>query len=160
VVRSSPEQFATEAKETSMPAFVRVAAAFALLTAAALLGACGSDNGTGPSGGVTALQTLDLRVGTGAEAVNGKQLSVRYTGWLYDQRQPDNKGSQFDAGVFQFKLGAGAVIAGWDQGLVGVKVGGQRRLTIPPQLGYGSQGAGPIPPNASLVFDVELLAVS
>jgi FKBP-type peptidyl-prolyl cis-trans isomerase FkpA len=105
----------------------------------------------------------DLVVGTGTAATAGRVVSVRYTGWLYDPTRPDNKGSQFDTSgtgtLPPFVLGAGSVIRGWDQGLVGMRVGGQRRLVIPPELGYGSQGNGPIPPNASLVFDVELVAV-
>jgi FKBP-type peptidyl-prolyl cis-trans isomerase len=89
---------------------------------------------------------------------------VNYTGWLYDPLRPENKGQQFDSSVgrqpFTFTLGAGQVIRGWDQGVPGMKVGGQRRLTIPPDLGYGANGAGGvIPPNATLVFDVDLLDV-
>jgi len=90
---------------------------------------------------------------------------VHYTGWLYDSAAPENKGAKFDSsrdrGVpFGFFLGAGKVIKGWDQGVVGMKVGGQRRLVIPPQLGYGERGAGGvIPPNATLIFDVELVDV-
>jgi FKBP-type peptidyl-prolyl cis-trans isomerase FkpA len=105
---------------------------------------------------------LDIRVGTGADAVPGRTLTVRYTGWLYDPLQPEQKGRQFDSSVggtpFVFTLGAGRVIRGWDQGVVGMKVGGLRRLVIPPELGYGTQGSPPvIPPNATLVFDIELL---
>ncbi len=88
---------------------------------------------------------------------------MNYTGWLYDASKTDNKGTQFDTsigrGVFSFLLGAGQVIAGWDQGVPGMKVGGSRRLIIPPSLGYGASGAGPIPGNATLVFDVSLVAV-
>lgn len=100
----------------------------------------------------------DLVVGEGAEAQSGQRVSVHYTGWLTD-------GSKFDSSVdrndpFQFALGRGMVIRGWDEGVVGMKVGGKRKLTIPPQLGYGAQGAGGvIPPNATLVFDVELLEI-
>jgi FKBP-type peptidyl-prolyl cis-trans isomerase len=106
----------------------------------------------------------DLRVGPGAEAVTGRRATVNYTGWLYDPLRPENKGQQFDSSVgrqpFTFTLGAGQVIRGWDQGVPGMKVGGQRRLTIPPDLGYGANGAGGvIPPNATLVFDVDLLDV-
>ena len=83
--------------------------------------------------------------------MDGQQLTVSYTGWLYDSNAPDNKGSIFDSGAgFQFRLGAGQVIAGWDRGLVGMRVGGMRRLVIPPDLAYGSQGQGSIPPNATL----------
>jgi len=107
---------------------------------------------------VTELKIEDLKKGTGAEAKAGATVSVHYTGWLTD-------GTKFDPAVdrgtpFEFPLGAGNVIAGWDQGVEGMKVGGKRRLTIPPDLGYGAQGAGgAIPPNATLVFDVELLDV-
>ena len=127
------------------------------------LAACGGSSPSSPTPNVAYSQT-DLRVGTGDEAVNGKLLTVNYTGWLYDANQTDQKGAQFDTSVgkapFQFRLGAGAVIAGWDRGLVGMKVGALRRLVVPPSLGYGAAGNGPIPGNASLVFDVELLAVS
>ncbi len=107
----------------------------------------------------------DSKVGTGAEAVAGHQVTVHYTGWLYDEKAPDHKGRKFDSSrdrgePFTFDLGAGMVIRGWDQGVAGMKVGGQRTLVIPPQLGYGARGAGGvIPPNATLVFDVELLGV-
>jgi FKBP-type peptidyl-prolyl cis-trans isomerase len=100
----------------------------------------------------------DLVAGTGDTATAGQTVVVHYTGWL-------TNGTKFDSSVdrndpFDFKLGAGRVIAGWDQGVAGMKVGGKRKLTIPPQLGYGERGAGGvIPPNATLVFDVELLAV-
>ena len=107
----------------------------------------------------------DHKIGTGAEAVAGKTVSVHYTGWLFDASRPDNKGKKFDSSrdrgsPFEFPLGAGRVIAGWDQGVAGMKVGGQRTLVIPPELGYGARGAGGvIPPGATLVFDVELLGV-
>ena len=106
----------------------------------------------------------DLVVGGGTEATPGTSLTVNYTGWLYDPAQSEGKGRQFDTstgrGPFVFTLGAGRVIAGWDQGVAGMKVGGQRRLVIPPNLGYGSAGAGAdIPPNATLVFDIELVEV-
>jgi FKBP-type peptidyl-prolyl cis-trans isomerase FkpA len=106
----------------------------------------------------------DLLVGDGAEATPGTNLIVNYTGWLYDPAQPEGKGQQFDSstgrGPFMFMLGVGQVIPGWDQGVAGMKVGGQRRLTIPPELGYGSTGAGTaIPPFATLVFDIELVGV-
>jgi FKBP-type peptidyl-prolyl cis-trans isomerase FkpA len=104
------------------------------------------------------LKYEDLVEGAGAEARAGQQVSVHYTGWLTD-------GSKFDSSVdrnqpFQFALGRGMVIRGWDEGVAGMKVGGRRKLTIPPQLGYGARGAGGvIPPNATLVFEVELLEV-
>ena len=108
---------------------------------------------------------IDHVIGTGVEATPGKMVSVHYTGWLFDAAAPDNKGKKFDSSrdrgsPFSFPLGAGRVIAGWDQGVAGMKVGGQRTLTIPPELGYGARGAGGvIPPGATLVFDVELLGV-
>jgi FKBP-type peptidyl-prolyl cis-trans isomerase len=107
----------------------------------------------------------DMEVGTGKEAVKGNAVTVHYTGWLYDDHSSDQRGPQFDSSrdrgePFVFPLGAGHVIQGWDQGVAGMKVGGKRTLIIPPELGYGSRGAGGvIPPNAKLVFDVELLDV-
>lgn len=123
--------------------------------------ACGDTERTN----VTELIRQDGRVGTGAEAVAGRNVTVHYTGWLYDATRADHKGSKFDSSrdrnePFQFQLGAGQVIPGWDQGVAGMKVGGQRTLTIPPDMGYGASGAGGvIPPNATLLFDVELLDV-
>lgn len=99
----------------------------------------------------------DLVKGKGAEAVRGKTVEVHYTGWLAD-------GTRFDSSAggqpFSFRIGAGEVIDGWDRGVAGMKVGGKRKLTLPPELGYGAKGAPPeIPPNATLVFEIELLAV-
>jgi FKBP-type peptidyl-prolyl cis-trans isomerase FkpA len=136
----------------------------ALLLTTVLAGACGggddgSSSPTAPSTGSAPFSQTDLRVGTGAEAVGGRTLRVNYALWLYDPGQPDNKGRQIEANLHSFTLGAGAVIRGWDQGLVGMRVGGQRRLVIPPELAYGARGNGPIPPNATIVFDVELLDV-
>ena len=111
------------------------------------------------------MKVTDVEVGTGEEAVAGKTVSVHYTGWLYDESAPDHHGKKFDSSrdrgqPFNFALGAGSVIKGWDQGVAGMKVGGKRTLTLPPEFGYGSRGAGGvIPPNATLVFDVELLGV-
>jgi FKBP-type peptidyl-prolyl cis-trans isomerase len=134
-----------------------------VLIAACLLAACAGDN-MGQSK-ITQLMKQDVKAGTGAEATSGRRVRVQYTGWLYDEGAADHKGKQFDSSrggePFEFRLGAGEVIPGWDQGVAGMKVGGQRTLTIPPDLGYGAQGAGgAIPPNATLVFDVELLNVS
>jgi len=104
------------------------------------------------------LQVEDMVVGTGAEAIKGKLVSVHYTGWLTDGKKFDT--SKDRGQPFQFPLGRGHVIQGWDQGVEGMKVGGKRKLTIPPELGYGAQGAGGvIPANAILVFEVELLGV-
>lgn len=137
-----------------------------LVLCAALLiaSACGSSE-TSPSVGVNvAFSATDITVGSGATATAGRSVSVNYTGWLYDASKTDNKGTQFDSstgrGVFTFVLGAGQVIAGWDQGVVGMKAGGKRRLIIPPSLGYGAAGVGPIPGNATLVFDIDLILVS
>ncbi len=114
---------------------------------------------------ITELQIIDHQQGEGSEAVAGKPVVVHYTGWLYDESAEDNKGGKFDSSrdrnsPFTFNLGAGQVIRGWDEGVAGMKVGGQRTLVIPPEMGYGAAGAGGvIPPNAVLVFDVELLDV-
>jgi FKBP-type peptidyl-prolyl cis-trans isomerase FkpA len=109
------------------------------------------------------LQKIDTVPGTGKEAVAGATVVVNYTGWLYDPKAPQQHGAQFDSSVgrepFSFRLGSGGVIKGWDDGLQGMKVGGKRTLVIPAAMGYGADGAGPIPPNANLIFDVELLDV-
>jgi len=113
----------------------------------------------------TELKKIDVKQGTGAEAVSGKPVVVHYTGWLYDASKPDQKGAKFDSSrdrgqPFSFPLGGGRVIKGWDEGVAGMKVGGQRTLIIPPAMGYGERGAGGvIPPNATLIFDVELIDV-
>ena len=104
----------------------------------------------------------DITVGSGAQAVAGKHISVHYTGWLFNDGK---QGAKFDSSKdrgqpFDFPLGAGHVIKGWDEGFAGMKVGGVRKLTIPPEMGYGARGAGgAIPPNATLLFEVELLGV-
>ena len=110
-----------------------------------------------------AFQKIDTMVGTGATATTGSHVTVNYTGWLYAPDAPQHHGAQFDSSIgrtpFTFRLGSGMVIPGWDQGVDGMKVGGKRTLVIPAALGYGAEGAGPIPPNANLIFDVELLDV-
>ena len=114
---------------------------------------------------MTTLQKIDTTLGTGAEATPGKQVSVHYTGWLFDAAAVDQKGAKFDSSLdrgqlFDFPLAAGHVIKGWDEGVAGMKVGGKRTLIIPSEMGYGARGAGGvIPPNATLVFDVELHGV-
>jgi FKBP-type peptidyl-prolyl cis-trans isomerase FkpA len=117
---------------------------------------------TEPSNNAPFSQT-DLRVGIGASAATGGTLTVHYTGWFYNESAPDQKGVQFDSSrlgtPLTFVLGGGGVIAGWDQGLVGMRVGGLRRLVVPPSLAYGEARFGPIPPNATLLFEVELLEV-
>lgn len=143
-----------------------------LLTAALFTSACTDSASTSqikevvvPAAPSTVLIKKDVKVGTGAEAKAGQTVSVHYTGWLFDANAADNHGKQFDSSrtrgtPFKFPLGGGRVIKGWDQGVVGMKVGGQRTLTIPASLGYGARGAGgAIPPNATLVFDVELLGL-
>ena len=116
-------------------------------------------------GAPTALKTIDRKVGTGALAEAGQPVAVHYTGYLYDATAPDNKGKKFDSSIdrkvpFGFIVGAGRVIKGWDEGVPGMKVGGQRTLIIPADKGYGERGAGAdIPPNATLLFDVELMSV-
>ena len=112
----------------------------------------------------SAFTSSDLRVGTGDTAAAGNTLMVHYTGWLYDETKSDKKGAQFDASEanrpFVFRLGVGQVIQGWDQGLVGTKVGGIRKLIVPSEMAYGRAGAGSsIPPNATLVFEIELLSL-
>jgi len=110
---------------------------------------------TTPSG----LTIDDLVVGTGAIAAAGQKVTVHYTGWLLDGTKFDSSKDRNDP--FEFPLGAGRVIKGWDEGVAGMKIGGRRKLTIPPALGYGARGAGGvIPPNATLVFEVELLGVA
>ena len=142
----------------------RLLRAAATAAACALLatGLAGCGTSTSPSN-VVPFSQLDVRLGTGAEAANGNTLSVNYTGWLYDASKTDAKGVQFETSVggtpFVFTLGSGQVIKGWDQGVPGMKVGGVRRLVIPASLAYGSSRNGPIPPFASLVFEIELLDV-
>jgi FKBP-type peptidyl-prolyl cis-trans isomerase len=142
------------------------------LSASLALAACGGGGGSSgtpinqdPNGwnAVTALKTVDNTLGTGATAAAGKKATVNYSLWLYDVRVADTKGTSIETGSFQFTLGTTplSVIAGFDQGVTGMKVGGKRTLTIPASLAYGATGAAPkIPPNAALVFDVELTAIN
>lgn len=155
---SASQAPATEAAKPADPAAQAAATAPAAETAAAAPAVASSS--------ITSLQSNDVKAGTGAEAVAGKAVTVHYTGWLYDEKAADKHGAQFDSShdreePFEFTLGGGQVIQGWDQGVAGMKVGGQRTLTIPASLAYGESGAGggAIPPNATLVFDVELLDV-
>lgn len=104
------------------------------------------------------LEIEDITIGEGAEATSGQAVLVHYTGWLTDGRKFDSSKDRHEP--FEFRLGGQEVIAGWDEGVAGMKIGGTRKLTIPPQLGYGARGAGGvIPPNATLLFEVELLAL-
>jgi FKBP-type peptidyl-prolyl cis-trans isomerase len=122
---------------------------------------------TAPTGTETmAMQKIELAPGAGAEIKSGQTALVHYTGWLYDAAAPENKGNKFDSSVdrnepFEFDVGKGQVIKGWDEGVVGMKVGGKRRLVIPPEMGYGARGAGGglIPGGATLVFDVQLVEI-
>jgi FKBP-type peptidyl-prolyl cis-trans isomerase FkpA len=136
--------------------FTTVVAGMLLVGAAA----CG-DSPTAPS--TAPYRQTDIIPGSGTEAVTGTVVTVNYTGWLYDASKLDGKGLQFDSSSttapFAFTLGAGQVIRGWDQGVAGMKVGGLRRLVVPPSLAYGAVRYGPIPPDATLVFDIELVSV-
>ena len=133
-----------------------------ILVIAALISGCASGEGMS---NIKELIRKDDVTGSGHQAVAGRSVTVHYTGWLYKEDAADHKGRKFDSSrdrgePFEFHLGAGEVIRGWDEGVAGMKVGGRRTLTIPPDYGYGAQGAGSaIPPNATLVFDVELLDV-
>lgn len=137
-----------------------------LLLSAWLLAACQlADPGIPPGGSVAELQRIDDLIGSGATATAGSDVTVHYTGWLYDERAPGRRGMKFDSShdrgqPFTFLLGAGQVIRGWDDGVAGMQVGGRRTLLIPSGYAYGRKGGGGvIPPNASLVFEVELLDV-
>ena len=139
-------------------------AATLVLFGAIAVGCGGDDTPASPSSPGAPFSQTDLRAGNGTEAVAGRTVTVNYTGWLYAPTQPEQKGQQFDTSIgrapFVFVVGVGRVIQGWDRGVPGMRVGGLRRLVIPPDLAYGAQGSPPnIPPNATLVFDVELLAV-
>lgn len=148
---------------------MKTLAAIAILLSSALIAGCGRDAPPPAAAdpatpAITDLVKTDLVVGTGAAIAAGQKAVVHYTGWLYDPAATDNKGKEFDSsrsrGVpFRFTVGAGGVIPGWDQGVVGMQLGGQRRLVIPAFLGYGDRGGGPIPPGSTLLFDVELLGI-
>jgi FKBP-type peptidyl-prolyl cis-trans isomerase len=155
----------TTSSAIALTTFTRTTLAVLLIAAMGAAAACGDDSPNAPTQlpRVEYSQT-DLRVGTGTEATNGKGLSVHYTLWLYDPAGANGKGRQLETSVgrapFAFVLGAGRVISGWDRGVPGMRIGGQRRLALPPELAYGTTGNGPdIPPNQSLVFEIELLDV-
>ena len=140
--------------------------AAALLAASLALGltACGGGGDSGSSVVVAnpaAFTKTDTVTGpsTGAQAVTGKTVTVTYTGWLYSATAVDHKGTQFDSGNYTFTIGTKAVVDGFDQGVLGMKVGGKRTVLIPSSMGYGSSGKGSIPPNAGLVFDIALTKV-
>jgi FKBP-type peptidyl-prolyl cis-trans isomerase FkpA len=140
-----------------------------ILTAALLVSACAIAAGaketpvTAPA--PTTLEITEVKPGKGPAITAGQTAVVHYTGWLYSESAADHKGKKFDSSrdrndPFSFQVGGGEVIGGWDQGVVGMQAGGQRRLVIPPALGYGARGAGGvIPPNATLLFDIELLSI-
>ncbi len=137
----------------------------AVLLLASLSGCGGDKPAAVPASAITELQSTQLKAGAGDAVTPGKIAVVEYTGWLYDAAAKDNKGKQFDSSrntgqPFRFPVGAGQVIKGWDQGVAGMKIGESRRLVIPPNLAYGDNGAGGvIPPGATLVFDIDLLAI-
>lgn len=142
----------------------------ALLLAMFAISGCAADSNppqekTAMSKNITELVKIDKVVGEGREAEPGINVTVHYTGWLYDPSKPDGHGEKFDSSVdrhepFVFFLGGGQVIRGWDEGVAGMKVGGKRTLIIPSYMAYGERGAGGvIPPHATLVFDVELLGI-
>ena len=145
--------------------------ALAICAIALLVVACGGKDQapkTAPAAAVpppTELQKTDVVKGTGEGISLGQVAVVHYTGWLYDPSAPEQKGTKFDSSrdrgePFKFAIGAGQVIRGWDEGVQGMQPGGQRRLVVPADFGYGDRGAGGvIPPGATLVFDVELLAI-
>ena len=131
----------------------------------AMIAACNGKPTSVPTSTVNSMQSTELKAGTGEAVTAGKIAVVQYTGWLYEASAPDKKGKQFDSSrttgqPFRFPLGTGQVIKGWDQGVVGMKIGESRRLIIPADLAYGDAGAGGvIPPGATLVFDVDLVAI-
>jgi FKBP-type peptidyl-prolyl cis-trans isomerase FkpA len=137
----------------------------AVVVLVGLIAACGGEPSAVPTSGVSSMQSVELKAGTGEVAAAGKIAVVQYTGWLYEASAKDNKGKQFDSSrisgqPFRFPVGTGQVIKGWDQGVVGMKVGESRRLIIPADLAYGDSGAGGvIPPGATLVFDIDLVAI-
>ena len=146
-------------------AFIVLAPAFAPYAAAQNPAPSPMPGGSKMDATVSTPQKIDTKQGSGTEAVKGKTVIVHYTGWLYDPGQTEGKGKKFDSSLdrrdpFGFSLGQGQVIRGWDEGVAGMKIGGKRTLIIPSDMGYGARGAGgAIPPNAALVFDVELLEV-
>jgi FKBP-type peptidyl-prolyl cis-trans isomerase len=143
---------------------IRVALPVVLLVTTLSTSGCSDSSPAAPTPDVVPFSSTDLIVGTGAEATNGRTLTVNYTLWLYSESAADHKGTQVQTTIggspFTFVLGAGRVIAGWEQGVPGMKVGGRRQLVIPPSLGYGPTPQQGIPPNSTLVFDIDLLSVN
>ena len=142
---------------------IRVALPVVLLVTTLVAVGCSDSSPAAPTPDAAPFSSTDLIVGTGAEATNGRTLTVHYTLWLYSASAANHKGTQVQTTIggspFTFVLGAGRVIAGWDQGVPGMRVGGRRELVIPPSLGYGSTAQQGIPANSTLVFDIDLLSV-
>ena len=134
-------------------------AAFVAILSLTACGGSGDDATSVVVANPAAFTKTDVTLGTGTEAVAGKTVTVTYTGWLYSTSATANKGTQFDAGTFSFAIGSNQVISGFEQGVLGMKVGGKRTVLIPSSMGYGSSGSGSIPPNAGLVFDITLTSV-
>jgi FKBP-type peptidyl-prolyl cis-trans isomerase FkpA len=137
-----------------------------LVVLVGLVAGCGAKPGAvTPTSGVSSMQSIEIKAGSGEPLASGKVAVVQYTGWLYEASAKDNKGKQFDSSrtggqPFRFPVGTGQVIKGWDQGVAGMKVGESRRLIIPADLAYGDSGAGGvIPPGATLVFDIDLIGI-
>jgi FKBP-type peptidyl-prolyl cis-trans isomerase FkpA len=141
---------------------VRDVIVLAALAVAPVFAAGCSDTPTAPSSYAPYSQ-VDIRLGNGTVAENGKTVTVNYSGWLYDVTKTDRKGAMFGTSAgsagFQFTVGSGQVIQGWEQGVPGMQVGGLRQLVVPPSLAYGGTRNGPIPPNATLIFEIEMLDV-
>jgi FKBP-type peptidyl-prolyl cis-trans isomerase FkpA len=163
--RGNEEQLKNDRDRYIIGEMMRKIAAILLaagIPAAAMAAAACGASPTTPANSATYSQT-DLRLGTGTIAESGHVLSVNYTGWYYSAASVDRKGPEFDSNAgrdpFTFTLGGSEVIAGWDRGVAGMRVGGIRRLVVPPSLAYGSVRFGPIPPNATLLFEIELLDV-
>ena len=143
-----------------MRSLIRLRALFAIALLIGVSG-CGSSSPVAPDQSNIAYSQTDLTVGTGAEAITGSSATVNYAGWLYSETAADHKGAQFDAGTLPLTLGVTNIIQGFVMGVTGMKVGGVRRVVMPPSLAYGAQGNAnaQIPPNAALVFDIELIRI-
>lgn len=142
--------------------FLLVPAAFLAYSGTSLADAPQKPNQTVTLDGMS---MIDNKIGSGRAAHSGDMVVVHYSGWLYDPTEPGNKGDKFDSSLdrgqpFAFRIGVGQVIRGWDEGVTGMRVGGKRTLVVPPELGYGDRGVGnAIPPNSTLLFEVELLEI-
>jgi FKBP-type peptidyl-prolyl cis-trans isomerase FkpA len=159
VTQISPNSGCAGGYTVEMHTAVRRQAIVGLLFLSGLLTACGSSTPVAPDQSSVPFSITELTVGTGAEAVVGSTASISYELWLYEESAPDKKGTGIGPGSFSFLVGLGQVIPGFDQGVAGMKVGGVRRVIVPPSMAYGAVGNGPIPPNAALVFDITLLSV-